>query len=114
VSLPNVLARAANDTAGTLNNRLITVIGFTFKDAGATDLARVAITCCAADAQLARIHLTGAPAIEAATLPEGTWLRVEGVVTARAPIATGSPVPTLDVSSLTRIDAPANPYAYNS
>jgi hypothetical protein len=28
VSLPNVLQRVANDTAGTLNNRVITVTGF--------------------------------------------------------------------------------------
>jgi uncharacterized repeat protein (TIGR03943 family) len=114
VPLPNVVARAANDTAGTLNDRLITIIGFTFKDAGATDLARVAITCCAADAQLARIHLAGGPAADAAALPEATWLRVEGVITPETPAATGNFVPTLNVHSLAHVDAPANPYAYNS
>jgi putative membrane protein len=114
VSLPNLIARAATDTAGTLTNRLITVVGFTFKDAGATDLARIAITCCAADAQLARIHLTGGPANEAAALPDGTWLKAEGVVGSGAPPSTGSWIPALNVSALTRIDAPANPYAYNN
>jgi len=106
VSLPEVLSRAADDTAGTLDNRLITVVGFIFKDAGITNLARVAITCCAADAQLVRIRLAGAHADDAAALPENTWLRVEGHV------AVGASTPTLNVSSLTRIDTPANTYAY--
>jgi uncharacterized repeat protein (TIGR03943 family) len=116
VSLPNLIARAANDTAGTLSNRLVTVVGFTFKDAGAMtpDLARVAITCCAADAQLARIHLSGALVGDAKALPEGSWLRVEGIVAGAAPRETGSWIPTLNVSALTRIEPPANPYAYNS
>jgi uncharacterized repeat protein (TIGR03943 family) len=114
VSLPNLIARAANDTAGTLTNRLITVVGFTFEDAGATDLARVSITCCAADAQLARIHLFGGPTNAAAALPENTWLKAEGVVSPGAPPSTGSWIPTLNVSALSRIGAPANPYAYNN
>ena len=117
VSLPNLIARAADDTAGTLTNRLITVVGFTFKDGGTVnslDLARVAITCCAADAQLARIHLGGALAGDAQALAEGSWLQVEGIVASAAPPETGSWIPTLNVSALTRIDPPANPYAYNS
>jgi uncharacterized repeat protein (TIGR03943 family) len=114
VSLPNLITRAATDTAGTLTDRLITVVGFTVKDAGTTDLARIAITCCAADAQLARIHLSGDPATVASALPDGSWLKVEGVVNPGTPPSTGSWIPTLNVSRLTRIDAPGNPYAYNN
>ena len=45
------------------------------KDAAGTDLARVVIVCCAADAQPARIHLAGGPAAAAASgFPEDTWL----------------------------------------
>jgi uncharacterized repeat protein (TIGR03943 family) len=108
VSLPNLLERVADDTAGTLDNRLITVTGFVLNDRGATYLARVVITCCAADAQLARIRLTG-PAVRApnTNAEPNSWLRVEGTVARAA-------VPTLDVVRLTRIDPPANTYAYYS
>lgn len=51
------MMRAATDSAATLDNRLITVTGFTMAGDGGTDLGRVVIICCAADAQRARIHL---------------------------------------------------------
>jgi uncharacterized repeat protein (TIGR03943 family) len=76
VSVPEVMMRAAADSAGTLDNRLITVTGFTLDGPAGTDLGRVVIVCCAADAQLARIHLAGPAAAAAASYPEDTWLRI--------------------------------------
>lgn len=105
VSLPNVLQRVANDTAGTLNNRVITVTGFVVHDRDTTYLARVVIICCAADAQLARIRLAGAAVTETSPLADHSWLSVEGTVAQ-------TPAPALEVSSLTRIEPPANTYAY--
>jgi uncharacterized repeat protein (TIGR03943 family) len=110
LSLPEVLMRAATDSAGTLDNRLITTTGFTMKAGDSTDLARVVIVCCAADAQLARIHL--APSGIAADYPEDTWLRVEGRVLPGTSQAATNFIPTLAVSSVTRVDKPANTYAY--
>ena len=43
--------RAATDSARTLDNRLITVTGFTMPGDGDMDLGRVVIICCAAEAQ---------------------------------------------------------------
>lgn len=103
VSLPEVLIRLAQDSAGTLGHRLITVTGFVIRVDGHLELGRVVIICCAADASLARIHLGGPAADEAEGYPDDTWLRVQGRV------ASG---PTLEVVSVTRIDAPANTYAY--
>jgi uncharacterized repeat protein (TIGR03943 family) len=57
VSLKEVMKRVALDSAGTLNSRLITIVGFTLKAGGGTDLARITIFCCAADTQLGRLHL---------------------------------------------------------
>lgn len=112
VSLPEVLMREAHDTTGSLTNRSISVIGFVLNEAQGVDLARIVIICCAADAQLARIHLRGPAAAAAAGLPDNTWLQVEGHVTP-APRQTNSPlVPTLQASAVSRIDAPPNPYAY--
>jgi uncharacterized repeat protein (TIGR03943 family) len=112
LSAPEVMMRAATDSAGTLDNRLISVTGFTMTGDGGTDLGRVVIICCAADAQLARIHLTGPAAATAASYPEDTWLRVEGTVISGSSTAASSFVPTMNITTVTKIDRPANTYAY--
>ena len=112
VSLKEVMKRVALDSAGTLNSRLISVVGFTLKSAGGTDLARITIFCCAADAQLGRLHLRGAEAVAAEELPDNTWIRVEGTVATPTGDAPSPSVPTMTVSTLTHVDAPANTYAY--
>jgi len=109
VALPEVLMRAATDSTSSLDGRTITVTGFTLPSAsGPPDLGRVVIVCCAADAQLARIHLTGA----IGAYPDDSWLRVEGRVLPGTSSPATSFVPTMDVIATTRIDKPANTYAY--
>jgi uncharacterized repeat protein (TIGR03943 family) len=110
VSIPEVLMREFHDTNDSLTNRSITVIGFVLNEAQGVDLGRIVIICCAADAQLARIHLGGPAAAQAAGLPDNTWLRVVGTVTRPPPNA--ARIPTLQATTVTRIDAPANPYEY--
>ena len=112
LSLPELMMRAAADSAGTLDNRLITVTGFTIKGKTGADLGRVVIICCAADAQLARLHLSGPVASTAADYPDDTWLRIEGTVVPGSSTPATSFVPTMAVSSMTKIDRPANTYAY--
>ena len=80
VSLPEVLMRIAVGPVGGVDGRAITVTGFTMRDGDRVYLAKIVIVCCAADAQLARLHLSGPAASVAAGLPENTWVRVEGVV----------------------------------
>ncbi|HCA52940.1 MAG TPA: TIGR03943 family protein [Mycobacterium sp.] len=111
VAVPEVMVRAAQDTAGTLDNRLITVVGFTLREPDGVDLGRVAIVCCAADARLARIHLRGPAAAEAAALPDETWVRVEGTVITGSADGDSTSIPTLEVAKVTPIDEPANTYA---
>ncbi|AQA02620.1 TIGR03943 family protein [Mycobacterium sp. MS1601] len=103
VSVPDVLMRVAQDSAGTLDHRRISVTGFVIHAGDNVDLGRVVIICCAADAQLARLRLGGTAATEAARFPDDTWLRVEGEV---------QPGPVLDIDSVTQIQTPSNPYAY--
>ncbi len=111
VSLPEVLNRAAQDSTGSLTNRSIAVTGFVLNEAEGVDLGRIVIVCCAADAQLARVHLRGPAAARAAVLADNTWVRVEGQVTP-APWHLGSmAIPTLQATAVARVDAPANPYA---
>ena len=112
VPLPEAVMRAGTDSAGTLDNHLITVSGFTLIRDGGVDLGRVVIVCCAADAQLARVHLAGPGATAAAGYPEDTWLRIEGTVVTGSASAAASFVPTMTVTDVTKIDRPANTYAY--
>ncbi|WP_370333698.1 TIGR03943 family protein [Mycolicibacterium hippocampi] len=112
ISLPELLVRNARDSAGSLNDRLVTVTGFTMKDGGRTDLGRIVILCCAADGQLARVTLAGPAAGQAASLPDGTWVKVEGkVVTGQTDSALRT-IPTMVVTLVQQIEPPANTYVY--
>jgi uncharacterized repeat protein (TIGR03943 family) len=111
VSLREVLTRVAEDSAGTLDDRLITVTGFTLRTADHVDLARIIITCCAADARLARMRL-GGPAAEATNVPDNTWVSVQGKVVRGQGNTAGSPVATLLATRVVRIDPPADPYGH--
>ena len=111
VSVPDLMIRGVQDSAGTLDGRLITVVGFTLRDGEAVDLGRLSVLCCAADARLARVRLGGSGAAEAARLPEHTWVRVEGTVRPGQP---GEPVlgiPIVEVAAVTQIEAPENVYS---
>jgi uncharacterized repeat protein (TIGR03943 family) len=112
VPIPDVVMRAAADSANSLDRRLITITGFTLKYPEGTDLGRVVIVCCAADAQLARVHLSGPAVAEASGYPEDTWLQLEGTVVPGTSVASTNFIPTMAVSKVRRIDKPANTYAY--
>lgn len=107
ISLKQVMKRVALDSAGTLYGRAFTLVGFIDRDAGHVDLARVLIFCCAADAQLARVHLQGPQTAKAAAMPEDTWIRVEGTFTKPTTLE----IPTMTVTALDRIEAPRDTYA---
>jgi uncharacterized repeat protein (TIGR03943 family) len=112
LSLPEVLVRIARDSAHTMDGRLITITGFTFKEDGRTDLARVVIICCAADASLARIRISGPAAPEIDGYPGNTWLRVEAKIPAGQSFSRNGPIAVMEVFSASRIDPPANLYEY--
>jgi len=112
VPIPDVVMRAAADSTNSLDGRLITITGFTLRYPDSTDLGRVVIVCCAADAQLARIHLSGAAVAEAAGYPEDTWLQLEGTVVPGTSSISTNFIPTMAVSRVTRIAKPANTYTY--
>lgn len=111
ISLPQVVMRAANDSSGSLTNRRITVTGFILNEPGGADLARIVIICCAADAQLARIHLRDVAGNSVFRFADNTWLRVEGEVSPLQRQPNQPPIPTLRAVTVTPVDTPANPYA---
>jgi putative membrane protein len=112
VSLPETVMRAAADSTNSLDGRSITLTGFTLRHAEGIDLGRVVIVCCAADAQLARIHLTG-PGLDAAKgFPDDTWLQILGEIVPGSAQAVDGFIPTMSVENVTPIDKPKNTYAY--
>jgi putative membrane protein len=68
--------------------------------------------CCAADAQLARVHLAGPAAAAAAGQPDDTWMRITGMIQPGSSHAEDGFVPTMLVADAVRIDKPKNAYAY--
>ncbi|TPG33551.1 TIGR03943 family putative permease subunit [Mycolicibacterium hodleri] len=112
VSLPEVVMRAAADSTNSLAGRSITLTGFTLHRPDGVDLGRVVIVCCAADAQLARVHLSGPGAIVAEGHPDDTWLRVRGQIVPGSSHTEDGFIPTMTVTDVARIDKPANTYAY--
>ena len=112
VSLPEMVMRAAADSTNSLDGRSITLTGFTLHHGGGIDLGRVVIVCCAADAQLARIHLTGpgrrcGEGLSRGHLAADPWSDRAGLG------AGGGRLHSDDVGdTVTRIDKPKNTYAY--
>ncbi|MEJ2889759.1 TIGR03943 family putative permease subunit [Actinomycetospora aeridis] len=122
LGLLDVVSRTAADPSGPLTTRDVTVTGFLVPargaptGAGAVDLARLVITCCAADASTVRVHLADPRGAlgEAATGGSGDdrWVAVRGRVVA----GTGTPddghVPTLSVTSWSPVATPDPVYEY--
>lgn len=102
--------RAAYDHGRTLGHRRLEVTGFVAlaKD-GTPYLVRMALNCCAADAQPVKIGLTGhIPPV----LQPDTWLQVTGTYTAKQtkdPVNDGR-IPFLDVTEAKPVPTPHDPY----
>jgi uncharacterized repeat protein (TIGR03943 family) len=112
VSLPETVMRAAADSTHSLDGRTITLTGFTVAHGGAVDLGRVVIVCCAADAQLARVHLSGPAAAIVTGQPDDTWMRVTGTIRPGSSHPDDGFIPTMEVADAVRVDKPKNAYAY--
>ncbi|WP_432030201.1 TIGR03943 family putative permease subunit [Streptomyces sp. 1222.5] len=110
LSVVDYASRAAYDHGRSLHGRPVRVTGFLALDrSGAPYLVRMALNCCAADAQPVKIALTGAlPPV----LRPDAWLEVTGTYTprlARDPVNNG-PVPYLKVTSAKPVPVPPDPY----
>ncbi|MFF0161752.1 TIGR03943 family putative permease subunit [Streptomyces sp. NPDC005263] len=109
LNLVDYAGRAIYDR-GSLAGRQVKVTGFVALDhSGAPYLVRMALNCCAADAQPVKIGLTGKiPPV----LQPDAWLEVTGTYTARRakdPVNHG-PIPYLDVTAARPVPAPHDPY----
>jgi uncharacterized repeat protein (TIGR03943 family) len=110
LSVADYAGRAVYDKGRALAGRQIKVAGFLALDGhGAPYLVRMALNCCAADAQPVKIALTGElPPV----LQPDSWIEVTGTYTPKRtkdPV-NGTAVPYLSVASTRPVKAPQDPY----
>jgi uncharacterized repeat protein (TIGR03943 family) len=108
LSIGEFVQRAAWDTSGSLDGRGVTLIGFAVRRGAAMELARMSISCCAADARPNRVRMVG----DLGEIPPDTWLRVQGSAQPGSATAASGYVPALTVTMFEQVDAPADPYEY--
>lgn len=108
LSVAEFVRRAAWDRTGSLDGREVTLTGFAVRRGAATDLARLTIACCAADARPNRVRLVG----DVGRPAPDTWLRVRGTVQPGSATAATGHVPALTVTAVDVVPAPPDPYEY--
>ena len=110
VSLLDYASRAVFDEGKSLGGRTLRLVGFVTPGAdGQPMLTRMVLSCCAADGRPIKVGLTGDTP---AGLPPDSWVRVDGVYTARTGTdeINQAKVPYLDVKSWEQVPAPRNEY----
>ncbi|AUA16027.1 TIGR03943 family protein [Streptomyces sp. SID8382] len=110
LNVADYAGRAVYDHGRSLEHRRVEITGFVALDGhGAPYLVRMALNCCAADAQPVKIGLTGRiPPV----LQPDTWLQVIGTYTRKRtkdPVGGGA-IPYLEVSRSRPVPAPRDPY----
>ncbi|WP_406327800.1 TIGR03943 family putative permease subunit [Streptomyces sp. NBC_00203] len=110
LGLVDYAGRAAYDHGRSLGDRRIKITGFVALDRSGTPyLVRMALNCCAADAQPVKIGLSGRiPPV----LQPDTWLEVTGTYTSKRtkdPV-NGGIIPFLKVSQARPVPTPRDPY----
>lgn len=110
LSVLDYASRAVFDRGRSLESRRVKLTGFIIPGPGGQPyLARMMVTCCAADARPIKVGLTG---LVPADLAENQWVEVVGGYTARADrdAVNGDVIPYLQVSSSREIPAPEQQY----
>lgn len=103
------VSRAGYDGNGTLNGRTISLSGFVVHTRQGTLLARMVISCCAADAFPVTVRLAGAAA---GGFKSDAWIEVTGKVVPGTATAANSYTPDLTLTTIRPVPTPADPYEY--
>lgn len=111
IGVKELVMRALYDGTNSVATTPVTIVGFIAPAGdgytGGYTIARMAISCCAADANPTRIHVEGA-----APYPVNSW--VAAVVTAQEGSATeaNNYVPVVAVRSIEQVQQPTDPYEH--
>ncbi|GDY31400.1 TIGR03943 family putative permease subunit [Gandjariella thermophila] len=110
MKITDFVTRSAWDGTNALDNRAVRLTGFVVRDpAGAAYLARLVITCCAADAWPVKARLAG---VDTAVLRNDEWVDVVGTLVPGSATQGNQYVPTLTATDVHPVPAPADPYEY--
>lgn len=108
MQLSELVVRAAWAPA-TLRGHVLRVLGFVAsRHADALTLARLSITCCAADAQRDDIEVRLGDGVRAPPVPAGSWLEITGRFAGVS--RRNEFIPVLVATGISAAAAPANPY----
>ena len=106
LSMTEFVTRTAWDESGTLDKRRVRLTGFLTRAEGSTYVARLAISCCAADARPLKVKLAG----DVPSLPDEQWVELSGQVVPKSANEKNSWVPSFTVESFNAVAEPAEPY----
>ncbi|HEX4703829.1 MAG TPA: TIGR03943 family protein [Pseudonocardiaceae bacterium] len=109
IGMSDFITRGVWDSSGSLSGRTVALTGFVVHGNGIVYVARLVITCCAADATPMKVALTGG---QADRLPDDQWIQVDGMLRPGSATEANGYTPTVVVSALAIADAPADPYEY--
>jgi uncharacterized repeat protein (TIGR03943 family) len=110
LKIGDVVTRTIWDDSGSLDGRQVRLIGFVVKGTdGSNYLARLVLSCCAADATPVKVKLDGG---QTAQYPPDTWLEVRGEVQAGTANEGNGYAPTFVVSRADQVPPPPDPYEF--
>jgi uncharacterized repeat protein (TIGR03943 family) len=110
LTITDFVTRSAWDGTNALNDRAVRLTGFVVRDpGGGVYLARLVITCCAADAWPVKAKLAG---VDTAALRNDEWLDAVGTLVPGSATLANQYVPTLTTTEVRPVSAPADPYEY--
>jgi uncharacterized repeat protein (TIGR03943 family) len=110
LKIGEVVTRAIWDDSGSLDGRQVRLVGFVAKGTdGSSYLARLVISCCAADATPVKVKLKGG---QTEQYPPDTWLEVRGEVEPGTANEGNGYAPTFVVSQASQVQAPPDPYEF--
>jgi uncharacterized repeat protein (TIGR03943 family) len=107
--LSDFSARAAWDRGHSLDHRTARLTGFVVQDGDDTYVARLAISCCAADAFPVKVKLLGR---ELSHLPDDSWIQVDARLRPGSATRANEYVPSVTVHSVHAIPEPEDPYEH--
>ncbi|GAA3857760.1 TIGR03943 family protein [Saccharothrix violaceirubra] len=107
LTITDFVMRTAWDDSGSLDDRTVRLTGFVARQGTNVYIARLTISCCAADARPVKALLAGQ---DFATLPTDQWIEATGRVVPGSATQASAFVPTLTVTTITTIPAPPEPY----
>ena len=107
LSLGEFVTRTAWDDSGSLDGRVVKLTGFVVRKNDSTYVARLAISCCAADASPIKVRMTGAGFD---SMPTDQWVEVTGKVVPGSATKETAYVPTFTVAEIAPIATPVDTY----